>query len=94
MKIYTDTFKKPITQAEVRTAVVMILKRKQADPFMLGRTIKGFGPGKANTVIRLLEDAGVISEQNGANYLPRTILLKNEDAAINAALRQLKKGNS
>lgn len=94
MKIYLDAFNKPITQADVRTAVVVILQKKQADAFMLTRSIKGFGPAKANTVIRLLEDAQVISEQFGGQSIPRTILLKNEDAAINAALRQLKKGNS
>lgn len=93
MKIYTDAFKKPITQADVRTAVVIILQKKQADAFMLTRSIKGFGPAKASTVIRLLEDAQVISEQFNSDTTPRVILLKNEDAAINAALRQLKKGN-
>lgn len=93
MKIYTDAFKKPITQADVRTAVVIILQKKQADAFILTRSIKGFGPVKSNTIIRLLEDAQVISEQLGGQQTPRTILLKNEDAAINAALRQLKKGN-
>ena len=90
MKIYTDAFKKPIKPAEVRTAVIVILKAKRVDAITLTRSIKGFGLTKANTIIRLLEDATVVSDQW---HGPRKILLKNEDAAINAALRQLRKGN-
>lgn len=50
------------------------------------------GLRKVLRMYELLEDAQVVGlQQRDAS---RTLILKNEETAINAALRQLKKGNS
>lgn len=89
MKLYTDAFKKPITKTEVMTAVKLMVDTKRVDSMLFTRRL-GWGYAKVSTVIRLFEDADVVS----LTYRnKRTILLKDVDMANNAALRQLKKGN-
>lgn len=92
MKVYTDVFKKPLSVADVRTAASVIVQSKRPSMYTLQRRM-GMGAGKAMVMIRLLEDAGVITELTKANP-DRSVILKNEASAVNAALRQLKKGNA
>lgn len=91
MKVYTDVFKKPLDKKEVVTAIMVIIMGKSVSASLLQRQMK-IGYGKAATIIRLLEDAGVVSEQ--FDIKPRTILINRVDSATNAALRQLRKGNA
>jgi S-DNA-T family DNA segregation ATPase FtsK/SpoIIIE len=90
MKIYTDVFKKPVSAGDVRLATVAVVRSKSASASLLQRQLK-IGYGKAATLLRLLEDAGVVTEMLDAK--PRSVILQREDTAINAALRQLRKGN-
>jgi hypothetical protein len=89
MKLYTDAFKKPITKTDVMTAVKLMIDTKRADVFLFSRRM-GWGYAKASAVIRLFEDADVISIRHRNKH---TILLRDVDMANNAALRQLRKGN-
>lgn len=89
MKLYTDVFKKPITAEELTLATRLVVKTNSASSFMLQRNMK-MGYCKIATILRLLEDAGVVTESFGK---PRSVILKKEATAINAALRQLRKGN-
>jgi len=88
MRAYTDVFKKPLDKNEVAGVVREIIAHKQPTVAFIARRFK-WGFGKALAVLTLLDDAGVISPAMRGR---RTILLKDPDAAINAALRQLKKG--
>lgn len=90
MPKYTNIFKKPVTKAEVEGATILVVRAGNVSPSMLQRSMK-IGFAKAATIIGLLEDAGVVSSAQGA--APRFVILKQEAAAVNAALRQLKKGN-
>lgn len=92
MKVYTDVFKKPLSVADVRAAATVIVQSKRPSMYTLQRRL-GMGAGKAIVMIRLLEDAGVITELTKAQP-DRTVILKGEAAAVNAALRQLRKGNA
>lgn len=92
MKVYTDVFKKPLSVTDVRTAAAVMVQSKRPSMYTLQRRM-GMGAGKAMVMVRLLEDAGVITELTRARP-DRTVILKSEPAAINAALRQLKKGNA
>lgn len=92
MKVYTDVFKKPLSVDDVRTAAAVMVQSKRPSMYTLQRRM-GMGAGKAMVMVRLLEDAGVITELTKA-HPDRTVILKSEPAAINAALRQLKKGNA
>lgn len=89
MTPYTDVFKQPLTRQQVQTATALVIQSNSAAPSMLQRNMK-IGYGKAASLIRLLADAGVVTDTIGAQ--PRSVILKNQDTAINAALRQLKKG--
>lgn len=86
---YADVFKKPLGRQEVATAVMVVVMGNSASPSLLQRQMK-VGYGKAASILQLLEDAGVVSK---ASAKPRSVLLKRVDAATNAALRQLRKGN-
>lgn len=96
MNAYTDVFKNPISVDDVRTAALLVVRIGKASPSVLQRQMQ-VGYGKAAKLIKILEDAGVISEawsrRTTAKSTYRSVILKNEDTAVNAALRQLKKGN-
>lgn len=92
MKVYTDVFKKPLSVDDVRTAAAVMVQSKRPSMYTLQRRM-GMGAGKAMVMVRLLEDAGVITELTKAQP-DRTVILKSEPAAVNAALRQLRKGNA
>lgn len=89
MKAYTDIFKKPLTVDEVRLAVQVVVGMNSASPSLLQRRMQ-IGFAKAGTLLRLLEDAKVVSP---ASDKPRMVILRHDAAATNAALRQLRKGN-
>ena len=92
MKIYTDVFKKPLSVEDVRNATTVIIQSARPSVFTLQRKM-GMGAGKAMVIVRLLEDAGVISELTKKKS-DRVVILKKQETAINAALRQLRKGNA
>lgn len=89
MKPYTDVFKKPLDKEEVAQCARLSVQMKYAATSLLTRRLK-IGYGKALEIVMLFVDAGVCSPiiRDGRH----SMLLKNESAAVNAALRQLKKG--
>lgn len=88
MKSYTDALKKPLDKHEVAAVVrQMVTENRPTTTFITRRFRMGFG--KALAIMMLLDDAGVISPMMRGK---RTIILKDVDSAINAALRQLKRG--
>lgn len=91
MKKYTDVMGNPLTVADVRIAVRAVIKYEKVSPLELHRAT-GWGTGKASHMLTLLCDAGAISKL--AKDRSRSVLLRNEDEALNATLRQLKKGRS
>lgn len=88
MKAYTDVFGKPLTKDDVMRAVAVTVRTGNPYPSNLQRQMK-IGYGKAARLVSLLRDAGITSD---LNTTPRTVILKDEVQATNAALRQLKKG--
>lgn len=89
MKPYTDVFKKPLDKNEVAACARLVVQMKYASTSLLTRRLK-IGYGKALEIVLMFVDAGVCSPVS--REAKHSILLKNESAAVNAALRQLKKG--
>ena len=89
MKPYRDVFGNPLPKRDVVAATRLIVQMNKATTSLLTRRL-AWGYGKALETLLLLEDAGVVSLLNGSQG--RSVILRNEDAAINAALRQLRKG--
>ena len=89
MKPYTDIFKKPIDKNELSQCVRLVVQTKFINITIISRSL-GMGYGKALAMVMLLQDANVVSapDKTGTGRA----LLTNESSAINAALRQLKKG--
>lgn len=90
MKAYTDVFNKPLASDDVALAVQVITTAKRRPTSSLLQRRLGWGYGKVLRVYELLEDANVVGPQR--SDATRTLLLKRQDAATNAALRQLRKG--
>lgn len=90
MKPYRDVFGNPLTKTDVAAATRLIVRNGKASPSLLQRSFK-WGYGKAAKITTLLEDAGVVGPVTDK---PRLVILNNEDGAVNAALRQLKKGKA
>lgn len=88
MKAYRDMFGRKVSKQDVVQAVIHTVRSKNPYPANLSRKM-GIGFFKARTLAKVLADAKVASPLDA----PRRIVLLNEDAAVNAALRQLKKGN-
>lgn len=91
MKPYTDIFKKPLTSDDVRLAVQVITTSKRRPTSSLLQRRLAWGYGKVLRVYELLEDALVVGPVR--SDATRTLLLRTEASAVNAALRQLKKGH-
>jgi len=89
MKAHIDLFKKPLTKDEVRTAATITVRTGYADAIILSSQMK-VGYTKATKLAQLMYDAGILVD---STMRGTTIVLKNEDTAINVALRQLRKGN-
>lgn len=87
MRAYTDIFKQPLDKEQVVVAIRWMIAENSASPSMLQRKMR-IGFAKAATILRLLEDAGVITK---ASDKPRSLIIKRVDMATNAALRQLKR---
>lgn len=87
MKPYRDVFGNPLTKKDVKLAVAVAVQTGNPYPANLQRKMHT-GYGKAARLSKLLSDAGVTSNVEG----PRTVILRDEEQATNAALRQLKKG--
>lgn len=90
MKPYADVFKKPFTQTDVEQAVAVICQTKRRPSSSLLQRRLGWGYGKILNMYELLEDAKVVGPVT--RDASRTLYLKNQASAVNAALRQLKKG--
>lgn len=88
MKPYRDVFGNPLSKKDVQTAVAVTVRTNNPYPSNLQRHMK-IGYGKAARLSTLLYDAGVTTS---TSKTPRTVILKDEIQATNAALRQLKKG--
>lgn len=88
MKAYRDIFGIPLTKQDVVQAVIHTVRTNNPYPANLQRQMH-IGFGKAARLAKVLADAGVATATDSS---PRTVLIKNEDQAVNAALRQLKKG--
>lgn len=88
MKPYRDVFGNNLTQRDVAAATRLTVQQGKASPSLMQRSFK-WGYGKAARITQLLEDAGVVGPLTAK---PRVVILRNEDAAVNAALRQLRKG--
>lgn len=84
MKQYRDLFGKKISKQDTVQAVIHTVRSGNPAAMNLARRM-GIGYFKATRLVRVLQDAGVTTTTG-------SVLLK-EDAAVNAALRQLKKGN-
>lgn len=89
-KPYRDVFGNPLTKQDVVAATKATVEHGKASPTLLQRKFK-WGFGKAAKITMLLRDAGVIG---AITNVPSPVILKKEDEAVNAALRQLKKGRS
>lgn len=89
MKPYRDSYGNKLSQRDVRAATELITRTKKPTTMLLSRYLQ-FGPKKAQQIIQLLQDANVVGQDEQGN---RFVVLRG-DAAINAALRQLKKGKS
>lgn len=83
MKPYRDVFGNPLGKKEVTLAATIIVRTNNPYAFSLRRYMK-IGFGKSSRIIKLMRDAGVVNTKQ--------VILRSEDGAINAALRQLKKG--
>lgn len=88
MKQYRDLFGKRISKQDVVQAVIHTVRGRNPYPQALSRAM-GIGFFKAKRLAQILADAKVTSPMDSQN---RKVLF-NEDAAVNAALRQLKKGH-
>ena len=87
MKQYRDLFGKKLHKKDVTQAVIYTVRGRNPGVFYLSRSL-GIGLFKARSLVQLLADAGVTSPMTAEH---RFVILK-EDAALNAAFRQLKKG--
>lgn len=85
--IAAKIFNKQLTKKEVRLGTIIAVRTGNAEVINLSRQLK-IGYMKASKLSKLLYRAGVIVD---STFKGTTILLKKEDTAINAALRQFKK---
>jgi len=88
MKHYKDLFGKNITKPDMVQAVLHTVRTGNPYPANIARRMS-IGFFKAKRLVQVIADAGVATPIDSGK---RRVLLK-EDAAINAALRQLKKGS-
>lgn len=86
---YKDILGKPIQAEDVALVVRGMLYANNAGSMAVARAT-GLGIGKVGRIMGVLESANVVVTNCTGD---RTILLRNEAAAINAALRTLRKGN-
>lgn len=85
---YRDFFGRKLNKFDVTQAVIHTVRSGNPYPANIARRM-GIGYFKAVRLAKLLADAKVTSPMDQQN---RRVFL-NEDQALNAAFRQLKKGN-
>lgn len=90
MKIYLDTFKKPITKEDVLKVVQVVVSKGVLTPISVQLSTK-ISMSKVRVIYRLLEDADIITVPSNGK---QSVILKDIKQANNAALRQLRKGNA
>lgn len=91
MRLYRDVFGNPLKKDDVAMAVQAIVMNPTITAISLHRATR-LGIGKSANILRLLEQAKVVTAAEDGT---RQVILKgfnNHSAAINAAFRQLKKG--
>lgn len=79
----------PISKDDVAKATRVIVRTGQVSPIMLQRHLK-LGYTKAVRIIAMLEGANIVGPAQADQ--PRAVLLKNEEQAVNAALRRFNTG--
>ena len=84
----TSIFSKPITKDDVRLAVQSIIVSGGASVTQLNRHTR-LGLIKCTNILRMLQQAGVVTAAVDGK---RGVILKDEQQALNAALRQFKRG--
>ncbi len=85
---HTDVFGKPLKKEDVALAVQATVMHSQITTILLNRHTR-LGIIKSANILRLLEQAKVVSAPKDGN---RTVLIRNQAGALNAALRQINKG--
>ncbi len=88
MKPYRDVFGNLLSKKDVTLAVQTAVMNETITTMKLSRST-GLGMLKSKKIIQLLEQAKVLSAPKDGT---RRVIFNNEPAALNAALRQLKKG--
>lgn len=88
MKAHTAIFKKPLTKAEVRQAVLITIQTGYVDAVILSHKMK-VGFAKADQLAKLMYSSGILVDSTMRGTV---VILKNEAQALNAAYRQLNKG--
>lgn len=86
-KPYRDAFGNPLTKQDVTDAVQAAVMSDELTAISLSRST-GLGVTKATRILKLLQDAKIVSAKG--KVLFKGFMYHN--AAVNAALRQLKKG--
>lgn len=89
VKPYRDTFGNPLPKKDVELAAMVAARNATVTPFSLSRAIGHTGIIKARRLLTVLADAKVVKAGKDSTY---SRIINNDDAAVNAALRQLKKG--
>lgn len=79
---------KPVTKDDIIRATRVIVRTGNVSPIVLTR--HGIPYTKAVRIIAMLEGAKVVSPELAIGG--RLVLLKNEEIAVNAALRRFNKG--
>jgi len=87
-KPYRDMFGNPLTKNQVALAAQFAVTRPSVSSMSISRAT-GTGIGKASRIAQVLVHAGVIGQKKETGHVT---ILRSPDAAVNAALRQLKKG--
>jgi len=82
-------FNQPVSKDDVARATRVIVRTGSVSPIVLQRHLK-IGYTKSNRIIAMLEGAGIVSA--GSADTPRAVIIKNEEQAVNAALRRFNKG--
>lgn len=85
---YKQLIQKPLTKAEVRTAVVITIADGYVDAVSLSRKMR-IGFNRAQKLAKLVYDAGIIVDSTMRGTV---VILKGEPQALNAAYRQLNRG--
>lgn len=90
MKGFTDVFGKPLKKEDVAMAVQAVVMNGTINAVTLNRATK-LGIGKSANILKLLEQARVVSPAHDGQRMVILRGFNNHASALNAANRQLKK---